>query len=41
VPEEAWTPEDVSALLSGVWDIKLLLIELVQILGDDEEETPE
>jgi hypothetical protein len=41
VPEEAWTREDINALLSGIWDIKMLLVELVQLLGDDEEEAPE
>jgi hypothetical protein len=41
VPEEAWTAEDVNALLSGVWDVKMLLVELLQLLGDDEEEAPE
>jgi hypothetical protein len=41
VPDDAWKREDVDAVLSGLWDIKMLLVELVQILGDDEEEAPE
>jgi hypothetical protein len=33
--------EDVEAIVGGIWDITMLLIELVQILGDDEEEAEE
>jgi hypothetical protein len=41
VPDEAWKREDVNALLAGVWDIKMLLLQLVQHLGDDEDEEDE
>jgi hypothetical protein len=41
VPDDAWQREDVDAVLSGLWDIKMLLLQLVQHLGDDEEETDE
>jgi hypothetical protein len=39
--EEAWERRDVDPVLSGLWDIKMLLINLLQLLGDDEEEAEE
>jgi hypothetical protein len=41
VPDDAWEREDVDAVIGGIWDIKMLLIQLLQLLGDDEEEAPE
>jgi hypothetical protein len=41
VAEGAWQREDVEAIVGGIWDIKMLLIQLVQLLGDDEEEADE
>jgi hypothetical protein len=41
VSERVWEREDVEAVIAGVWDIKMLLIQLVQLLGDDEEEADE
>ena len=38
VPDEAWEREDVNAVVYGIWDITMLLIQLLQLLGDDEEE---
>jgi hypothetical protein len=38
LPDDAWKREDVDAIVGGVWDIKMLLVQLVQLLGDDEEE---
>lgn len=38
---EAWEREDVDALIRGIWDIKMLLIELLKLLGEDEEEAEE
>jgi hypothetical protein len=38
VAVEAWEREDVDALIGGIWDIKMLLIELLELLGEDEEE---
>jgi hypothetical protein len=37
VHDDAWERQDVDAVLSGIWDIKMLLIKLVQLLEDDEE----
>ena len=39
--ESVWERDDVDAILKGIWDIKMLLIQLVQLLGDDEEEADE
>lgn len=39
--EDAWTRDDINALILGVLDIKELLIQLLQLFGDDEEEAPE
>jgi hypothetical protein len=36
--EPIWQREDVDAILSGLWDIKVLLVRLVQLLEDGEEE---
>jgi len=33
--------EDINALMLGALDIKMLLIQLLQLLGDDEEEADE
>jgi hypothetical protein len=41
VPDQAWEREDVDAVVGGIWDIKMLLIRLIQLLGDDEEEADE
>jgi hypothetical protein len=41
VPDEAWTRDDVNALLAGVWDIKMLILQLLQHFGEDEEEADE
>jgi hypothetical protein len=41
VPEDAWEREDVKAVIAGIWDIKMLLIQLLQHIGDDEEEADE
>jgi hypothetical protein len=41
VSADAWEREDVEAIVGGIWDIKMLLIQLVQLLGDDEEEADE
>jgi hypothetical protein len=41
VPEDPWDRDDINALLAGIWDIKMLLIEVLQHLGDDEEEAEE
>jgi hypothetical protein len=41
VRNDAWERQDVDAVLSGIWDIKMLLIKLVQLLEDDEEEADE
>jgi hypothetical protein len=38
VSEDAWEREDVEAVVGGIWDIKMLLLQLVQLFGDDEEE---
>lgn len=38
MPDNAWEREGVDAIVGGIWDIKMLLIRLVQLLGDDEEE---
>jgi hypothetical protein len=38
---DAWEREDVEAIVGGIWDIKMLLVELVQLLSDDEEEEAE
>jgi hypothetical protein len=41
VAVDAWEREDVNAVVFGIWDIKMLLIQLLQLLGDDEEEADE
>jgi hypothetical protein len=41
VAEDAWERADVDAVLAAIWDIRMLLIQLVQLLGDDEEEAEE
>jgi hypothetical protein len=41
VADGAWKRADVQAVLAGIWDIKMLLLQLVQLLGDDEEEADE
>jgi hypothetical protein len=41
VEADVWEREDVEAIVGGIWDIKMLLIHLVQLLGGDEEETDE
>jgi hypothetical protein len=41
VPESVFEREDVDAILSGLWDIKVLLVRIAQSLGDDEEEEEE
>ncbi|HET6641899.1 MAG TPA: hypothetical protein VFG93_01365 [Gaiellaceae bacterium] len=38
VPDDVLTREDVDAIVAGIWDIKMLLLRLVQLFGDDEEE---
>jgi hypothetical protein len=38
VAEDAWERADVEAILGALWDVKLLLVQLVQLLGGDEEE---
>jgi hypothetical protein len=41
VTTDAWEREDVEAIVGGIWDIKMLLIEVLKLLGDDEEEAEE
>jgi hypothetical protein len=41
VIDDAWKREDINAVLAGIWDIKMLLVQLLQHLGDDEEEAEE
>jgi hypothetical protein len=41
VAADAWEREDVEAIVGGIWDIKMLLLQLLQLLGDDEEEADE
>jgi hypothetical protein len=36
-----WERGDVDAVVAGIWDIKMLVIQVIQHLGDDEEEADE
>jgi hypothetical protein len=38
VADHTWQREDVDAVLAGLWDIKMLLLQLVQHFGEDDEE---
>jgi hypothetical protein len=41
VPESVFEREDVDAILRGLWDIKVLLVQIARSLGNDEEEEEE
>ncbi len=38
VSKSVFEREDVDAILRGLWDIKILLVRIVHLLGNDEEE---
>jgi hypothetical protein len=41
MPDEVWERKDVDAVLAGFWDLKMLLLRLVQLLEGDDEEADE